>query len=811
MELVMTDMELLEALNLDHPGLEEVRAALKAGDHEAAKARVVHYFRMAKEFEEAPKRVDPEDRPEAISERGEALYERYAGGDEDWFSVAHPEDVPEREYSTQVMFKNDHNDLAALAQAYCETGNYKYAQTCIRAMSSWVEAMAPLPETPPTGQKAPMWRTIYYSTPRAVNWTRCFFQLRDYPGLSVDEWMVLLKVILHHQRYAAANEVPGMPNMVIHLFERLIHFGLQWPEMIESSSWIEKGVTGLHALLDDYFYPDGAYIELSYFAHEVFVSVARMGEQKVISLPKGFHEKVERIFDFPVYMVKPNGEYPTVNDNYSAQDPEEISQQRGGLVQMGLEFLNRADLRYIHTYGREGAPPPYTSRAFPYAGFYVMRSDWSAEARYLVFDGGKSAGGHNHVDKLSFELYAYGNTLVTDTGCGGPWASAWRSEYFVGTAGHNTIMVDGRGQVAGVPLFEIPSLAGRTPWHEIAPEPLPNTWKSGTHFDYAASCYEDGYGDYGSEQNRMRGFHYEQNRVGKIAQMQLSAQAQKGDLRVKPHQRLSVVHGRKVFFAKPDYWILSDRLLGKGRHRVESMFHFQTSATAQIEEGERSVRTVNGRAGLTILPISEADFEVRIVSGQQHPLQGWVPAGWGHHRPAPMAIYSLEEDLPVAIDTVLYPYPKDKIPELSAHRLEVTENGDKVEPWEASGLCIRVNGQQDYYVRSYDRRALRCYGPVSCDGEVALIRCDKEGEIRRLSLVRGSYVEIAGRTIVAAEDTFEFLELTWERDTLEVRSHPRIAATVWAGDVRQLRINTQGMLPISSAGGQIRIFENWLD
>lgn len=97
-------------------------------------------------------------------------------------------------------------------------------------------------------------------------------------------------------------------------------------------------------------------------------------------------------------------------------------------MSLGADFLGREDLWYIDTYGREGAVPSRTSRAFPYAGFYVMRSDWSEDARYLVFDGGKSAGGHNHVDKLSFELYAYGNTLVTDTGCGGPWASAWRSE-----------------------------------------------------------------------------------------------------------------------------------------------------------------------------------------------------------------------------------------------------------------------------------------------------------------------------------------------------------------------------------------------
>jgi|APSaa5957512622_1039677.scaffolds.fasta_scaffold05280_3 hypothetical protein len=811
MEQIMTDRELLEALDLEYPGLEEVRTALGSGDLNAAKGQLVLYLRDGKELESVEGHVEPEDHPEAVTEQGEGLYERYAGRKENWCSVEDPEEVPERLYSTQVMGKNDHRDFVALAQAYSETGNHKYARECARLMFGWIEEMAPLPERPPIGLKAPPWRTIFYSTPRTEAWTQCFFLLRDYPELSVDERLTFLKVVLHHIRYAAANEVPDMPNMVVHLFERLIHFGLQWPEFAESRSWIEKGVEGLNLLLDDYFYPDGAYIELCYFVHQVFVQVARMGEQGILSLPEGFGEKVGRIFDFPAYMVKPNGAYPSVNDIYSAQDPDEVPERREGLVLLGLDFLGREDLRYIHTYGREGSAPPLTSCAFPYGGFYVMRSDWSAEARYLVFDGGKSAGGHNHVDKLNFELYAYGNTLVTDSGCAGPWASAWRSEYFVGTAGHNTLMVDGRGQVAGVPLFAIPSLKGRTPWHQIAPEPLANSWMSGEHFDYAESRYEDGYATYGSEQSRLRGFRYELNRVDEVGQMQPWTQAQGGELRVKPCERVFAIHERKVFFVKPDYWILSDRVLGKGRHRVDSLFHFQASATAEVVEEDRSVRTVNGRAGLTILPVTEPGLEVRIASGEKEPLQGWVPAGWGAHQPAPAAVYSVETDLPMAVDTVLYPYPRGEGPELGAESLAVSENGETCEAWEASGLRVRVDGREDFYVAAHDRTALRRYGPVCFDGKIGVIRCDEEGGIWRVSIVNGSFVEVAGEMIVDAEHAFESLELAYEDGTLSVRCHPEVGATVRVGKTRRLVVNGGEPLALSSSQDRVRIFEDWLD
>ena len=500
----------------------------------------------------------------------------------------------------------------------------------------------------------------------------------------------------------------------------------------------------------------------------------------------------------------------SVNDNYSAQDPAEIPATRGGLVEMGADFLAREDLRYINTFGREGTAPPWTSRAFPYGGFYIMRSDWSAAARYLVFDGGESAGGHNHVDKLSFELYAYGSTLVTDSGCGGPWASAWRSDYFVGPAGHNTIMVDGRGQVAGTPLFAIPSLAGRTSWREIAPEPLDNTWTTGAHFDYAASRYAAGYATYGSEQSRLRGFRYELNRVRTIEAMQPWTQTQAGPLQVKPHEHVFVDHERKVFFAKPDYWILSDRLLGRGRHKAESLFHFQASATAEIDK-DGAVRTLNGAAGLTIMPHASSGLEARIVAGQHQPLQGWVPDGWGKHRPAPVAIFSTEAELPVTIDTVLFPYPRDEAPELRIERLDVAEQGALVEDWEASGLCIHNGQLRDYYLVAHERRALRRCGPLHTDAEVVMLRLSAAGTVVQLILVNGSYVEFENRPLVVAEHTFNTLELEWREDILDLRCHPRIGAVLEVGTARKLLINGAASSAISPTGGRLQIFENWLD
>ena len=88
-----------------------------------------------------------------------------------------------------------------------------------------------------------------------------------------------------------------------------------------------------------------------------------------------------------------------------------------------------------------------------------MRSDWTEDARWLIFDTGPYGGPHGHEDKLSFELFAYGAPFIVDPGSYTYNRSDPYREYFVGSQGHNTVLVDNKSQVA--PLeFGTPCAAG---------------------------------------------------------------------------------------------------------------------------------------------------------------------------------------------------------------------------------------------------------------------------------------------------------------------------------------------------------------
>jgi len=66
--------------------------------------------------------------------------------------------------------------------------------------------------------------------------------------------------------------------------------------------------------------------------------------------------------------------------------------------------------------GRARLAPAQASHAFPYAGYYVMRTGWEPDAMWAVLDAGHFGYGHQHEDKLSLLLHAYGRLLLTEGG-----------------------------------------------------------------------------------------------------------------------------------------------------------------------------------------------------------------------------------------------------------------------------------------------------------------------------------------------------------------------------------------------------------
>jgi hypothetical protein len=369
----------------------------------------------------------------------------------------------------------------------------------------------------------------------------------------------------------------------------LYHIGVMLPEFKDSGAWRKTAIERLAGELDYQFYPDGAQTELAPGYHGVSVrnalGVFDLAKHTGNDLPPALLGKLERTFDYYQCIMMPDGCVPNLNDSGRGSARKWLD--------IGLRYFpQRQDWRYGATDAREGSPPQYTSCKLDWAGWYVMRSGWKRDARYLLFDAGPFSTGHQHEDKLHFILYAHGRQIVTDPGIYSYDRSAWR-HYTINARSHNTVLVDGMEQ----------RRRGQTHTNQNE-EPQTNRWIISSDFDYAEGTYSDGFGD---------------------------------------RQDKTVTHTRRILFVKPRYWIVVDEMnpSDKEEHTYETLFQLD-APDAVIDERIRSVTTTHPSGGnVAIVPLTTNGVTVSTVKGQTEPfVQGWQPTGRHNElRPIPTAIY----------------------------------------------------------------------------------------------------------------------------------------------------------------------------
>ena len=246
----------------------------------------------------------------------------------------------------------------------------------------------------------------------------------------------------------------------------LLACGAAFAPIPEASGWIEKGASLLEEEMEKQVDRQGVDFEASVayqrLVLEVFLIARQLCGTVGRSLSESYEARLERMFEYVHAYVTPDGLSPQIGDADDGRvvvlGKTEIRDHRY-LLSTGAVLFRRADFK-----GRAGkfwedslwllgpsakevfdslpAKIVQKSRAFPEAGFYILRSS----QQYLFVDlgpvGFEGRGGHGHNDCLSFDWHALGQPLLTDSGTYLYTASVeWRNR-FRSTAFHNTIRVD---------------------------------------------------------------------------------------------------------------------------------------------------------------------------------------------------------------------------------------------------------------------------------------------------------------------------------------------------------------------------------
>lgn len=487
--------------------------------------------------------------------------------------------APNNEWTWQL---NRHAEWLALSRAYRDTGDEKYAREFVAQMTAWVRD-CPLPETAGNVPRS-AWRTIETGIRAAQVWPELWFRFLRSAAMTDEALLAFLGAYVDHARHLMAFHTTG--NWLAMEGNGLFHVGVLFPEFKDAANWRDTAAGWIYAELDNQVYPDGVQIELASGYHHVslnnFLQVYRIARLNDVALPGDFLKRLEKMYDFDVYGATPTRRLPGVQDGG-------YFDVRAALRDAAQLFPGRPDFLWYGSDGIKGRPPADASHAFPYAGYFVQRSGWDPNARWLWFDGGPFGYGHQHEDKLQILLEAYGKSFLVDPGNYTYERSKWRS-YFIDSPAHNVVLVDGEPQRRR---------GARSRMEYVVQQPLPHVWAAGKDFDYVEATYDEAFGA----------------SVG-----------------------WGVQHTRAVLFIKPDFWVMMDRLTavdGK-EHAYEALFHFDCPVRADALR----VFTQNpGEANLTVLARPDTGLAVRIVQGQQDPVQGWLTKGIGAVRPAPVAIY----------------------------------------------------------------------------------------------------------------------------------------------------------------------------
>jgi hypothetical protein len=522
-----------------------------------------------------------------------------------------------------------------LGDEFYKTQERRYLDTWTDLTTAWIEAV-PLDflSSDVTARRILHWIYAHYY----------FITRTKSPHLSPHFYLKFLMSLHDQVNYLCHHLTPARNHRTIEL-SAVFFAAVVFPEFQDAACWLALSRQELLKNLQADLLADGVQCELSTDYHHLvlrnYLHVMKLAALNAIAMPDEMDILCQKALEFAKYIHKPDGTIPALSDG-------DVSSFREVLA-LGYQCWGDEELRYVATGGEQGRPPALHAKAFPAGGYVILRSGWGdhgepfTDERYLVFDCGPlGAGNHGHLDLLSIEAAAYGHSLIVDPGRYTYYEPSpesgeinWRAR-FRGTGCHNTVLVDGKNQTR----YEFQKtrfrICGPAPDHELK-------------LLIASTAYDFAHG-------------------------------------VARSHEYPVVHERKILFARPTYWIITDILRAAEIHTYDLRFHLSDSAQDKVTAHVASETIVVESPHLVMA--QPCDPQTGVVVEDTY-----ISRTYGVKHPAPLVRF-VRKGATVVYHTVLYPYRTDR-PQITVTSLPVRCEDRPCAASEASALLvtIRQSGQ----------------------------------------------------------------------------------------------------------------------
>jgi len=353
-----------------------------------------------------------------------------------------------------------------LAQAWCATGNSRYAAEILAEIWDFDEAN-------PIGRGI-NWTCTMDVALRAANWAIALDLIGPCDELDEAELTSAYERLFDHGRFIRANLENVYEVTSNHYLSNVV--GLQFVgaalgESPTARNWLAFAERAVEKEIDVQVLPDGADFESSIPYHrlvaELFLGSFRLAQYMQRPFASPFSRRLEQMIDYLVAVLPPNGEMPTLGDaddgrlmiatdygRWNRKDPRHLLAPAA--MTLGVPEWLRVAPQHAgweaiwwgfdgSTISCEDSPPPDRAELFPFAGVALSRTH--VGGGYLMASnsivGTRGFGNHKNNDQLSFEYHDRCQPLIVDPGSYVYTSDFEARNLFRSTAYHNTVQIDG--------------------------------------------------------------------------------------------------------------------------------------------------------------------------------------------------------------------------------------------------------------------------------------------------------------------------------------------------------------------------------
>lgn len=365
--------------------------------------------------------------------------------------------------------------LNILGQVYILTRDRKYAEEFANQINDWIK-------NNPVGFGV-NWRCTMDVAIRTANWLVAHEYFSEEGLIPGNFWQEFYTSIYEHGKFIIKhleNHSGFKNNHYLSNLVGLFFIAIYCPFFKESKNWQEFALKKLTNEIEKQVYPDGCNFEASTSYHrlslELFFYAELLGKRSGIEFPESYKNRVRKMFEFSLYCIKPNGMIPQIGDNDNGRFLifcKRPTLEHKYLLTFAAIYYKDSDYKISEfdfdeeafwVFGKSGKRSydefqfrnkPISSKAFPEAGWYIIRNSDNYCFISCGPNGQNGKRGHAHNDKLSFELTLDSQDIIVDPGTYVYTPSPKERNKFRSTEYHNTIKLNGfeQNDISGKDIF----------------------------------------------------------------------------------------------------------------------------------------------------------------------------------------------------------------------------------------------------------------------------------------------------------------------------------------------------------------------